>query len=77
MMNELAHHYHSVVSTVVFRGIESDFEFLFHSLMKFLLANRIATDGTLRSVPFCLHMSKKYDIFYNSLTFITAYLVCS
>ena len=34
--NGLAHHYHLGESTLNFRGIRSNFEFLFHFLMKFL-----------------------------------------
>ena len=44
MMNGLSHPYHE--STFIFRGIGSDFSVLFHFLMKFILANRIAPDGT-------------------------------
>ena len=49
-----------------FRGIRSDFESLFHFLMKFLCTNRIAPDGMPRSEAshlglFCLPMSHKRD----------------
>ena len=45
MTNGLSHCYYLGESTVIIRGIRCNFEFLFHCLMKFLYANRIA--------PFC------------------------
>ena len=36
MTNGLAHHYQLGESTFMFRGIRSDFEFLFHFPIKFL-----------------------------------------
>ena len=47
-----------------FRGIRSNFKFLDEFLMKILLVNRIAPDGTPRSAAshlglFCLPMSHK------------------
>ena len=44
LTNVLSHHYQSGESTVIFRGIMSDFEFLCHFSMKFLYANRKAPD---------------------------------
>ena len=66
LTNGFSHHYHLGQSTLIIRGIRSDFEFLFHFSMKFLLANRIAPDGTPRSAAshlglFCLPMSHKRD----------------
>ena len=54
--------YHLDESTVIFRG----FKVLFSFSMKFLQANRIAPDGTTRSVAShlglcCLPMSHKKD----------------
>ena len=46
--NGLSHPYHLNESTFIFRGIRSDFSFLFHFSMKFVSANRIAPDGTPR-----------------------------
>ena len=62
MTNGLSNCYHLDEPTLVFRGIKSDFEFLFHFSMKFLLANRIAPDGTPRYAVshlglYCLPMS--------------------
>ena len=59
MMNGLAHHYHLGESTVIFRDVRSDFEFLFHFSMKFFLASRIAPDvmqycGALHLGVFCM-----------------------
>ena len=61
-----SHHYHLEESTLIFRGVRSDFYFLSHFSMKFLGANRIAPDGTPRSAAshlglFCLPMSHKRD----------------
>ena len=36
LMNGFSHHYHLDVSTIIFRGIMNDFDFLFHFSMKFL-----------------------------------------
>ena len=54
-----SHHYHLEESTLIFRGVRSDFYFLSHFSMKFLGANRIAPDGTPHSAAshlglFCL-----------------------
>ena len=49
MTNGHAHHYNLGEPTFNFRGIRSYFRFLFYFSMKFLLANRIAPDGTPRS----------------------------
>ena len=66
MTNGLSHPYHLDESTFIYRGIRSDFSFLFHFSMKFLQANRIAPDGTPRFAAshlglFCLPMSHKRD----------------
>ena len=66
MTNGLSHPYHLDESTFIFRGIRSDFSFLFHFSMKIMSANRIAPDGTLRFAAshlglFCLPMSHKKD----------------
>ena len=45
MTNGLSHPYHLVESTLIFM---SNFSFLFHCSMKFVLANRIAPDWTPR-----------------------------
>ena len=67
MTNGLSHPYHLGDSTFIFRGIRSDFSFLFHFSMKLSLANRIAPDGMPRFVAshlglFCLPMSHKNDV---------------
>ena len=64
MTNGLSHPNHLNESTSIFRGIRSEFSFLFHFLMKFISANRIAPDGTPRFAAshlglFCLPMSIK------------------
>ena len=66
LTNGFSHYYHLGESTFIFRGIRSDFQFLNKFLMKILLANRIAPDGTPRSVVshlglFCLPMSHKRE----------------
>ena len=66
MTDGLAHHYHLGESTYMFKGFRWDFDFLFHFSVKFLLANRIAPDGTPRSAAshlglYCLPMSHKKD----------------
>ena len=66
LTNGFSHQYHLGESTFIFRGVRSDFYFLSHFSMKFLCANRIAPDGTLRSAAshlglFCLPMSHKRD----------------
>ena len=66
LTNGFSHHYQLGESTFTFRGIRSDFQFSYHFLMKSLLANRIATDGTSRSAAshlwlYCLPMSHKKD----------------
>ena len=63
-MNGLPHPYHLDKSTFSFTGIRSRFSFLFHFLMKFMKANRIAPDGTPRFAAshmgvFCMPMSYK------------------
>ena len=45
MTNGLSHHYQLGESTVIFRCVRSDFEFLSYFSMKFLQANRIAQMG--------------------------------
>ena len=62
--NGLSHPYHLDGSTFINRSIRSDFSFLFHFSMKFMKANRIAPDGTLRFAAshlglFCLPISYK------------------
>ena len=62
----LSHRYHLDESTFVFWGIRGDFSFLFHFSMNFLLANRIAADGTPRSAAshlglFCFPLPHKKD----------------
>ena len=47
MTNGLSHPYHLDESTFISRGIRSSFSLLFHFSMKFMLAKRIAPDGTL------------------------------
>ena len=46
MMNGLSHCYHLGIH-FYFRGVQGDFQILFHLSIKFLLANRIAPDGML------------------------------
>ena len=63
-MHGFSHHCHLGVSTLILRGIRSEFQFLFST--KFFLANRIAPDGTPRSAAshmglYCLPMSYKKD----------------
>ena len=58
MTNGRVHHYHLGESTVIYRGIRGDFEFLFHFSMKFLKANRI---GASHLGLYCLLMSHKKD----------------
>ena len=64
--NGLSHHYHSGEPTFIYSGIRSKFLFLFHLSIKFLLASRIAPDGTPRVAAshlrlFCLPMSHTKD----------------
>ena len=66
LTNGLSHLYQLDESNFIFRGVRSDFHFLNNFLMKILLANRIAPDGTPRSAAshlglFCLPMSHKRD----------------
>ena len=66
MKNGLSHPYHLDESTFIFRGIRSNFSFLFNLSMKFMPANRIAPDGTPHFAMshlglFCLPMSHKKD----------------
>ena len=66
LTNGFSHHYHLDQSTFIVRGARSDFLFLFHFLMKFFQANRIAPDWTPRSAAShlglcCLPMSHKRD----------------
>ena len=66
LMNEFSHSYLLGESTFMFRGVRSDFYFLSCFSMKFLCANRIAPDGTPRSVAshlglYCLPMSHNRD----------------
>ena len=66
LTNGFSHHYHLGESTFILRDIGNDFPFLNKSLMKILLASRIAPDGTPRSAAshlglFCLPMSRKKD----------------
>ena len=62
----LSHPYHLDESTSIYRGIRSDFSFLFHFSIKIKIANNIAQDGTPRFAAshlglFCLPMSHKKD----------------
>ena len=64
--NGLSHLYHLDESTFIFRGIRGNFSFSFHFSMKFLSANRKASDGTQRFAAshlglFCWPMSHKKD----------------
>ena len=64
--NGLSHPYHLEESTFIFRGIRSNFSFLFIFSMEIKIANRIAPDGTPRFVAshlgiFRLPMSHKKD----------------
>ena len=60
-----SHYNHLGESTFIFRGVRCVFYFLSHFSMKFLCANRIATDGTPSAAShlglFCLPMSHKRD----------------
>ena len=65
--NGLSHPYHLDESTFIYRGLRSDFSFLFHFSKKFMQANRIAPDVTPRFAAshlglFCLPMSHKKDV---------------
>ena len=64
--NGFSHPYHLDESKFIFRGVRSDFSFLFHFSMKIIKADRIAPDGTPRFAVshlglFCLPMSHKKD----------------
>ena len=48
LTNGLSHPYHLDQSIFIFRGIGSNFSFLFHFLMKTMSTNRIAPDGMPR-----------------------------
>ena len=66
LTNGFSHHYHLDESTFIFRGVRSDFYFIYYFSMNFLCANRISPDGTPRSAAshlglFCLLMSHKRD----------------
>ena len=66
VLNGISHPYHLGESTSIFRGNRSDFSFLFHFSMKFMLANIIACNGTPYFVAshlglLCLPMSDKKD----------------
>ena len=66
LRNGFPHHFQLDESTFNFRGMRSDFKFSYKFLMKILLANRIAPDGTPHSAAshlglFCLPMSHKKD----------------
>ena len=64
LTNGISHPYHFDESSFIFRGIRSNFTFLFHFSMKIKIANRIASDGTPPFAAshlglFCLPMSHK------------------
>ena len=64
--NGLSHPYHLDESIFIFRGIRSNFSFLFHFSMKFVSANRIAPVETSHFAAsnlglFCLPRSHKKD----------------
>ena len=63
LTNGFSHHYQLDVSTFMFRGVRGDYYVLSEFSMKFLCVNRIAPDGTPRSVAMlglcCLPMSHK------------------
>ena len=66
LMNGFSQCYQLGESTFIVRGVRIDFYFLSQILMKFLCANRIAPDRTLRSAAshlglFCSPMSHKRD----------------
>ena len=65
MTDGFSHLYQLGESIFIFRGVSSDFYYLSHFSMKFLCVNRIAPDGTPRSVAShlrlcCLPMSGYY-----------------
>ena len=67
MTHRLSDPYQLDESTFVFRGIRSDFSFLFHFSMKFMKANRITPDWTPPFAGshlglFCLPISHKMDV---------------
>ena len=64
--NGLSHPYHFDESTFIFRGIGSNFSFLFHFSKKIVSANRIVPDETPRFAAshlglFCFSVSHKKD----------------
>ena len=59
--NGLSHPYQLDESIFIFRGIRSNFSFLFHFSMKIMSANRIAPDEESHLALFCLPMSHKKD----------------
>ena len=64
LTNGFCHHYQLDESTFIFRDVRNDFYVLSDFSMKFLCANRIAPDGTLRSAAshlglYCLPMYHK------------------
>ena len=66
LMNGFSHHYPLAESAFIFRGVRSDFYFLYDFSMKCLRANRRAPDGTPRSAAshlglYCLPVSHKKE----------------
>ena len=64
--NGLYYPYQLDESTFIFRGIKSNFSFLYQFLLKIKIAKRIAQDGTMRFATsylglFCLPMFHKMD----------------
>ena len=62
--NGFSHPYHLDESTFISRDFRHDFSFVFHFWMKFMFANRIATDGMPHFAAshlglFCLPMSHR------------------
>ena len=81
--NCLSHPYLLDESNFIFRDIRCDFLFLFHFSMKFLQANRIAPDGTLRFAAsqlglFCLSMfhKKGHNAYMSSIVGKTGFCIC-
>ena len=65
MMNGLSYCYHLGESTVIIRGISSDFEFLFHFSMKYshMKIMLLFTNGliSLRRWEYSLYLGSVYD----------------
>ena len=77
LMNGLSQRYHLDESTFIFRGIASNFSFLFHFSMKIKIANRVAQDGTPRFTFYIINQVSNFNFYIAWLVFLIFLIIKS